>query len=274
MPRTACILMAWILAVAMASAADVVEKISLPTSTEIQRADLYYWKEIRRPQAVLILCPGYNGNGEGLIRQKIWQEFAKTHRLGLVGLSFASKGDPHTGGYYYASQGSGELLLTGIRKIYGRELPLVLYGFSGGAHFTSRFEEWKPEQVVTWCAYSAGWWNEPLSSQNCPPGIVICGDEDARFGASLIYFKQGRAIGKPWLWISVSKTGHSPLPTVENFIRSYFHVILEEKNAAGLWVDIDKKAKADSKDVKKVPSVTAWLPDKALLDNWKEIHEP
>lgn len=28
-------------------------------------------------------------------------------------------------------------------------LPLLLYGFSGGAHFTSRFEEWNPAHVLS-----------------------------------------------------------------------------------------------------------------------------
>lgn len=276
MNRAADILMAWILSVAMLNAADTIEKLSLPISPEIQRADLYVWEGVQNPKAVLVLCPGHNGNGEGLIKQKVWQEFAKAQRLGLVGLSFASSGEPSESrkGYYYASQGSGDLFLSGIRKIYGRDLPLLLYGFSGGAHFTSRFEEWKPERVLAWCAYSAGWWDEPHAASSNPPGMVICGDEDGRLGASLIYFKQGRAAGKPWLWISVPKTGHFPLLAVENFIRDYFNVILEGKNASGLWIDIDKKTEASSGDVKSAPSVTAWLPDRKLLSTWKEVHEP
>ena len=123
--------------------AAVVEFLHLAPASGMDRADLYYVAPINNPKAVLILSPGCNGNGESLIRSPAWQEFASEHHLGLVGLSFSSPEKAiHDGtGYYYASKGSGEKLLEGIRKIYGKDLPLLLYGFSGGAHFTSRFEE-------------------------------------------------------------------------------------------------------------------------------------
>lgn len=117
-------------------------------------AELYSWKPVPQPRAVLVLAPGYNGNAEYLIRQPAWQDFAKPNQLGLVGLSFASDEELFRSGrgYYYASQGSGDLLLEGLRKVFGKDLPVLLYGFSGGAHFTSRFTEWKPERVLR--AYS------------------------------------------------------------------------------------------------------------------------
>jgi hypothetical protein len=135
------------------------------------RADVYVWSPVAAPKAVLVLSPGMNGNGQAMIQQRAWQQFARKNRLGLVGLSFASDMELllNGKGYYYVAQGSGELLLHGIEKIFGKaNLPLLMYGFSGGAHFTSRFEEWKPERVLTWCTYSAGWWDRPMSSSACP----------------------------------------------------------------------------------------------------------
>jgi pimeloyl-ACP methyl ester carboxylesterase len=181
-----------------------VEVIHLAPSSNMDRADLYYeilQQNTSLPKAVLILSPGCNGNGESLVRSPSWKEFARRNHLALVGLSFASPEKAiHDGtGYYYASKGSGDKFLEGIRKIYGKDLPLLLYGFSGGAHFTSRFEEWAPSRVIAWCADSAGWWDVPQPSGVSPPGIVACGENDPRYGASLSYFKQGRAAGKPWL---------------------------------------------------------------------------
>jgi hypothetical protein len=269
-----------LLASCAAGLAQEPTQYSLIPSLNMLRADLYAWSPDPAPQGVLVLVPGMNGNGEGMVQQKTWQQFARKNRLGIVGLSFASEMEllQDGKGYYYVAQGSGELLLQGIEKIFGKaDLPLMMYGFSGGAHFTSRFEEWKPERVLTWCAYSAGWWDRPKASSVSPPGLVICGDDDPRYGASLIYFKQGRALGKPWLWISVPRNGHNPHPEAEDFVRDYFQVILDGKTrdaTKGGWIDIDRQAITNVEEVSAQPSVTAWLPDMKLLQRWITLHEP
>ncbi len=258
--------------------ADDIEKISSKPPADMQRADLYVWRGVKNPECVLVLTPGTNGNGEGLIRSPAWQQFAKDHRLALMGVSFASELPAlhDNRGYYSAKQGSGDVLIHGIRKAFGKDLPIALFGFSAGAHFSSRFVEWKPERVITWCAYSACWWDDPQPSAITPPGIVACGEEDWRFGASLIYFKQGRAIGRPWLWIGMPKTGHSYPRSVEDFAREYFTVILKNRHLDsqkdGLWVDIDRLNQVQPGS--EHPSVTGWLPDRKLYEAWKGLHLP
>jgi len=260
------------------SQAEEIEKISLPLIRGLQRADVYVLKSTRHPAAILVLNPGFNGNGKDWIQNPVWQEFARNHNLGLVGLSFASDGEQlrKGQGYYYPAQGSGQLLLDGIRHAFDPDIPLLLYGFSGGAHFTSGFVEWKPECVMGWCAYSAEWWDKPSSSTTSPPGIIACGDEDERYGASLTYFKQGRALGRPLLWISVPKNGHSISPPVEDFVRHYFATLLEANGSttSGRWVDIDFKTNAEQGTINNQPSLTGWLPDAKLLPEWQTIHQP
>lgn len=256
--------------------AQEIETLRMEPAAGMTRAELHFVKTVSHPKAVLILCPGVNGSGEKLIRGKAWQEFARENNLGLVGLSFASLSSAiHNGtGYYYASKGSGEKLLEGIRRIYGKELPILLYGFSGGAQFTSRFEEWRPEKVFTWCAYSAGWWDSPVKSNVTPPGIIACGDEDHRYGASLVYFKQGRAAGKPWLWVSLPKIGHTDSSQLDEFVRNYFSAILKQDFNASVYADIDQEIIVSKLMAAKMPSVTTWLPSLSLLKRWMQIHEP
>lgn len=252
--------------------AESVEKLSLKPPDNMTRADLYYWEGNMKPRAVLVLSPGCNGNGRGLVQQEGWQAYARSHDLGLVGLSFASPmGSLGDGtGYYYASCGSGEILLKGIRKIYGKDLPLLLYGFSGGAHFTSRFVEWSPERVISWCAYSAAWWDEPLKQEAMPPGIVACGEQDPRLGASLVYFKQGRAVGKPWLWVELAGIGHSGSRELDGFVRDYFAMVLERADDA-LWVDIDRENVVETAEATREPSISGWLPSAKLLKGWRGV---
>jgi hypothetical protein len=263
-----------VLAMGISQAEDI-EKISLPLVPDLQRADIYILKLTPHPAAILVLSPGFNGNGEEWIRDAHWQSFAREHNLGLVGLSFASDGEKlqKGQGYYYPGQGSGQLLLDGISQAFDPDLPLLLYGFSGGAHFTSGFSLWKPERVLGWCAYSAEWWEDPRRTQSSPPGLVICGDEDERYGACLTYFKQGRALGKPWLWVSVSKDGHSIVPAIEDFIRDYFAAILT-RGDTGEWVDIDLKKSAPLETLNDQPTLVGWLPSAGLFSEWDSVHHP
>jgi hypothetical protein len=270
-----CVIM--LLGTGVLPAADEIQTISLPLIPDLQRADLYILKLTAHPAAILVLSPGFNENGKGWIENPTWQNFARNHNLGLVGLSFASDGEQlrKGRGYYYPAQGSGQLLLKGISQAFNPNIPLLLYGFSGGAHFTSGFAEWRPERVMGWCAYSAEWWDRPAFNTVSPPGLVICGDEDERYGACLVYFKQGRSLGKPWLWMSVPKEGHSISAQAEDFIRDYFSTLLvNDPSTTGQWVDIDLKTTANSETVKTQPSLTGWLPNSNLLTEWEAIHQP
>ena len=195
-------------------------------------------------------------------------QFARENHLNLPGLSFASDGPSllQGHGYYYASKGSGQLLLASLDRLLPKTSPLLLYGFSGGAQFTSRFAEWKPERVLGWCAYSAGLWDKPVARKSAPPRLVICGENDSRYGASLIYFKQGRALDKPWLWVGIADTNHSISPQAEDFVRHYFASILEgQRKDRGKWVDIDSNVQATDEVLLSQPSLTGWLPDARLL---------
>jgi len=252
-----------------------VQRFSFPVAPEMGRADVYVTITVPMPKAILVLCPGRNGSAEEWMKQKEWLDFAKGNELGLVGISFASPDSaiPDAHGYWFAAQGSGQLLLNALHKIYGRDLPILLYGFSAGAVFTNQFVDWKPDRVIAWSAY-AGDDNEQTKNENSPPGINACGEYDGgHYGASLSYFKQGRAFGKPWLWVSLSKTEHARSPSLEEFTREYFQSVMQ-KEKAPCWVDIDLKKEITFSEAGQLPSVSGWLPDQKLLETWMKLHEP
>jgi hypothetical protein len=254
-----------------------IEKINLEPTEEISRADFYIAKPSANPVAVLVLCPGFNGNGRSLVLQPAWVAFAKEHRLGMIGLSLATEGEKvrQGEGYYYPKRGSGEMVLKVVKNNFGRELPLLLYGFSGGAHFASGFAEWRPECVLGWCAYSAAWWDGPKAASTMPPGIVACGEHDAaRYGASLHYFHLGRSLGKPWVWVSLKDVGHDPSPLLDTFARSFFGALLTHKKEAGNWYDVATFLPVERQMVNEFPSLAAWLPDPTLVDAWRKVHNP
>jgi hypothetical protein len=106
--------------------------------------------------------------------------------------------------------------------------------------------------------------------------LIACGERDQRLGASLSYFKQGRALGKPWLWMCAPNTAHEIYPPVEDFVREYFSAILANQGNSdcGEWVDIDLKTKVDEGEARDQPSLTGWLPDSKLLIHWQTLNQP
>lgn len=176
------------------SLAPASEKISLLPCANMNRADIYITRAPGHSAGTLILCPGHNGNGEEMIQDQAWSEFAQKENLDLVGLSFASDDNSQDDGYFKAESGSGALLLEGLKRALGAAPhPLFLYGFSRGAQFVDSFVRWKPEGVVAWCAYSATEWENPEASAQQPRGIIACGDEDEpNYSSAVFQFLRGR----------------------------------------------------------------------------------
>lgn len=226
---------------------------------------------------VLVLCPGMNSNGQHFLSEAPWVAFAQDHRLGMIAISFSSDPDlmysSERKGYYWPEQGSGEALLDAIRETYGSDLPILIYGFSGGAQFASRFVEWAPERILTWAAYSAQFWDDPVQTASAtPPGVIACGELDsARWFPSFSYFYMGREQGRPWTWVSLAETGHHRKGSFERFIRSYFASIIKSSNPEGAtFADIDTEEITTISEVQ--PELLTWLPSKELLEDWKSIH--
>lgn len=248
--------------------------LKLPIISGLTRADLYYKKSIKKPAAVLVLCPGVNGNGSNYLKDKSWLDYANDNNLGIIGLSFASqKLDPHNEKfYYYASNGSGQLLIDGINEIYGKDVPILIYGFSGGAHFTARFVAWQGKRVLSWCAYSAGWWDSPPTKGDMPNGIIACGTNDSRLKKCINYFWAGREQGKFWLWIEVQEVGHVLSSELDSFVRKYFTVVLDNDGSKGMWVDIYNGDILSIEAATQRPSAAAWLPHKTLYNQWLSLN--
>ena len=266
--------LAVVLAYSMAEVSDVKAEepgvIKNVPPIGMTRADIAFLKTDEAPCAILVLCPGYNGDGARMIEQKVWRDFAREKHLGLAGLQFESPVAllDECQGYYQASKGSGDILMQSLRKAFGRDLPILIYGFSGGAHFTTRFVQWSPDRIKGWCALGAGVLDQPTTRSSKPLGLMACGEDDPRLGGALIYFKQGRAAGGPWLWVEIPKTGHAMTPELDDFVRHYFAVLLKPEQSPGLWVDIDSKNEASAEEAQSTPSLTGWLPDRGLLASW------
>ena len=259
------------------------------------RADVYVWgAQTTAPRAALVICPGFNGDGEGFVRQEKWQEFARAGCVALCAVSFVSPEAEVQAlhGYIHAERGSGALILQTVRLGFGRDLPILIYGFSCGGRLAISVADWRPARVLGWCGYSASWWEEPqFTARNFPPGIVACGEEDAsNFGTSTTFFAKGRAAGLPWTWVSLGRTGHAWSQPLDDFVRVYFAALLRQPNGfaadangidavgkqtgAGGWWDVDTKAELSGEQALQQPTLTSWLPARSLGVAWSNLHHP
>ena len=225
-------------------------------------------------KGVLILVPGCNGDGRDFLSEERWVEFATRNRLALVGVSFKSPTDllKDRKGYYDASRGSGRALLSLLEKAGLSGRPLLMFGFSGGAHFVSSFVEEYPERVIAWCAHSAAWWGmSRRGATTIPPGIVACGGDDMRLGASLSYFKDGRSMGRRLSWVEIPSAGHIRNTLFEDFTREYFkEILVMGKKIGQVWIDLGCGEMIKGKSVC-AESNRSWMPSQRIYHLWRQL---
>jgi hypothetical protein len=254
-----------------------ITRTSLPTTDWIQRADLYFSRTTTEPLGWLLLCPGRNGNGEGLLREEKWHAFAKQHKLLMCGVSFdSSRKDDLVGRYTEVHRGSGALVVEACDAYAGRELPFLIVGFSAGARFTTNFIAWKAERVLAWSAQAVGHWPEPSAAVSYRPGIIASGEHDAAsWFASLQYFQASRELGKKVIWLSLKNLGHRRSPVLDQFTRDFFSGQLRaEKESTDHWRDIYNKRSLSADDAESNAIFATWLPTQALAELWETIHQP
>lgn len=232
-------------------------------------------------KAVLVLAPGMNMDGAFFLKESPWTEFAKKNNLGVIALNYSSSEEDlyqNRKGYYWAALGSGQALLDEIKRVYGKDLPIILYGFSGGAHFVSRFIDWAPDRIIAWCAYSAQFWDYPEDGTKVTNarGIVACGDQDGlRWQPSFSFYYQGRKNKRSWIWVNISNTGHNRSAKFEKFVRQFFDEEIaisrgDKKPSEDIYADISNSDN-ELLLLSEQSELTSPFRTKELLNAWKKI---
>lgn len=231
---------------------------------------------------VLVLVPGYNGNGAKMLDAR-WKAFAEKNQLVLLAPSFRAKGDENNRGkgYYYPEQGSGEVMEKALRELKQRADvdtdKVLFFGFSAGAHFSHRFALWKPQRLKAFVAYSAGWWSEPSAALTKVPALIMCGEADERHAATYEFFWKGHKLGCPWLWRSYKHTGHALTPAVRDMAEVFLAHHAQAKPPAE-----DQRLYGDFQTYQSVPfaerskiakEFRLILPSKAVADVWEREGE-
>lgn len=254
---------------------------------------LWYPTDVGALQATLILVPGSNADGRSQVEDPIWQAFAATHKLAMVGCYFTDK--PHERGfieeYVEASQGSGQALLDTLAGFAGlaghpelASAPLLLWGMSAGGEFNYEFVAWKPERVVAFVVNKGGIYYTALASHTARnvPGMLFIGGKDQEFRTNTIMglFAVNRRAGALWALAEEPGAAHVvgrsrdvatiffedvlPLRIGNNALRP-----LAEKS--GFLGDFRSRAFQAIGDGVAPNYLTAWLPTERVARAWQAM---
>jgi poly(3-hydroxybutyrate) depolymerase len=267
---------------------------SVASGANYDKAEFRLWlaNDVGTVQAIALLVPGSNGDGRGQVDDPIWQAFAVSHHVALVGVRLTDK--PHDQGfieeYVNVSQGSGQAMLDAVNALAVKSkhpelstAPFLLWGMSAGGEFNYEFACWKPERVVAFVVNKGNIYYTALAPRaaRAVPAILFTGGKDLEFRTNTItgLFAVNRRAGALWALAEEPSAGH-----VVGRSRDVALALFEDALALRLSAAPGLKAMTEKSgflgDIKArtfqpvgesaVPNhPTAWLPTSRVAERWQ-----
>ncbi len=194
-----------------------------PAGADYDHAEFRLWQPdgTRPVRAIVVLVPGSDDDGRGLVEDPHWQAFAARHDMVLVGCYLSDKPHPQMfiESYANAAHGSGQALLDALTEFGARlgrpELaaaPLLLWGLSAGGQFNYEFVAWRPDRVVGFIVNKGGLYYSALLSPEARrvPGLFFTGGKDMNIRQDAVrgLFAINRRGGALWAFIEEPREGH------------------------------------------------------------------
>jgi hypothetical protein len=218
-------------------------------------------------RGIIVLVPGFDGDGRGMITAPAWQSLARKYRLALVSCFMQGPG------YHEAARGTGDALLEALKQFADKssrpevaQAPLLLYGESAGGQFDYNFTLWKPERVMVFVVNKGGYYDgSDADSHACAvPGLFFLGlkDTDLRIHAITGIYTAGRKNGALWALAPQPNSGHEFSKTAA-VARPFFDAVLKNR------LPDDNAASDDPTAMKPMQETQGWLGDPTT----HEIHD-
>jgi len=202
--------------------------------------DLLVPQKIERPRYILVLLPGFNGDGQRFLQDKVWRDFAEETDAAMLACTFIAlpeETDEEIENYVHyaaAQHGSGAVLEQAIEQFDQlnstfslKDLPLLIYGHSAGGQFAYGFSCHRPKRMIGFVAAKGGYYYpEPVDGTYKVPGLIISGEQDlARRKIEIrSLFESHRKHGAPWCWME-DAYGHGTASTLDVII-PYFRELI------------------------------------------------
>ncbi|HSI86201.1 MAG: hypothetical protein ACAI35_18150 [Candidatus Methylacidiphilales bacterium] len=167
---------------------------------------------VKTVRGIIVLMPGYEGDGRGAVGDKEWQALASKHQLALVA-GFMKGPD-----YHSANEG-GKMLVDAIKMFATQskhpeidKVPMAFWGHSAGGQFAYNFAVWKPRRTLAFVVNKGGYYttDSPSADVLKTPGIFFMGTNDEAFRVKRIteIYTDGRKRGARWCMVPEEGVGH------------------------------------------------------------------
>ncbi len=251
----------------------------------------------RPVRGVLVLVPGFNGDGRGQATDRGWQELAGELNLAALGVHFKG-GSPY---YHRAKDGSGDVLLD-VLKHFAKETqhpeledaPLAMWGHSAGGQFNFNFACYQPKRVLTFVVNKGAYYDGKMKgAAEDIPAVFFLGDQDTEVRVDNIteLFADNRSKGALVALVVEKGVGHG-LGNSRRFAEIFFRQVIPERLPAPsafaprgkvklrkmdqsvAWLGNNETyeiSPASSYRGKK--KAASWLPNQALAEAWQKLNQ-
>lgn len=241
---------------------------------------------------LLVLAPGWNGDGRPLAQSGEWQAFAREMNAGIVGVHFESEAKEDAPNYHHLDKGSGAAWLRALADL-GRQsrraelasVPWLLWGHSAGGQFGYGLACVYPDRVAAFVATKGGVYETTFNpTARGVPGLFIIGEYDEPGRAMRIteLFERERRENAAWAIAWETGAGHEvgqSLPLARAFLRESLALRIDGSGklrrlrAGQGWLG----NRASYTEVKSWPTTpeervrTAWLPGPESGSAWRQL---
>ena len=195
---------------------DIKWEIKPQATDNFSKAVFRIWipENVKKLHGLLVLMPGWNGNGLPLVDQETWRAFARKNHFALVAGFLQSEKATIKGSnwmnhcYWMTERGSGKALIEALKKfseLVGRleieNLPMLMWGHSAGGRFNYRFACYAPERVIGVVSIKGVYYFSKATVQTRKvPAIFILGENDSykRISNIMRLFNKHRSQGASW----------------------------------------------------------------------------
>lgn len=250
-------------------------------------------------RALLLLAPGWNGDGRTLATDPGWQKLARQLDAAIVAVHLRTdpRDDDDPRRYHRAELGSGAALVRAL-EIFARDtarpelatLPWFAWGHSAGGQWAYGLANVYPERTAAFVATKGGVYETPFNPRSrAIPGLFIIGENDETFRALAIttLFERERQAGALWAVAWETNSGHEPGRGAE-LARAWFHEVAKLRltqsrpstltpvpHELGL---LGRRSDYSLHDTSPAPADdpvrTVWLPGHASAKLWQDLGRP